>query len=107
MSETLQQRAKRIKGYFSDKSTSQIKSVCKTADGFCVEPKIIHSVADYLKIISEVETSTFNPIFYHGHANANYYLIPTVMRSAVKMKIFFLMNSDDAFQMSLRNANRL
>ena len=86
MAETFQERAKRIKGYFSCEKESDMPKFCRTADGFGVEPKVVHSVAEYIEIISKLETSTFNPAFYHGYANANYYMIPTVMRGSMKIE---------------------
>ena len=90
MSESIQEKAKRIKGYCSDKSIYKMPTFCKTADKFGVNPVIINSVSEFITRISELETNTFNPIFYHGHTNANYYLVPTVMRGVVnKENILF------------------
>ena len=80
MTETMEERAMRIKGYCSDKSRMTMPKVCKTADGHIVEPITVNSVSDYVKVISGLDSTVSNPVFYHGHANANYYMLPTVMR---------------------------
>lgn len=80
MSETMKDRAMRIKGYCSDTSQMTMPKKCRTTDGHVVEPIVVKSVAEYVNVISGLESTTTNPVFYHGHANANYYMIPTVMR---------------------------
>lgn len=89
MTESMQDRAKRVKGYssFSLKDKGGVKKIYHAADGFAVEPVVITSLDEYIREIyslsSDTSITATNPLFYHGHASADYYMIPVVMRDAV------------------------
>lgn len=81
--ETFAQRAKRIKGYCEFHHKSEVPSFCTTRDGMNVEPIIINSLDEYIKHVTQLQTSAENPLFFHGHADVNYLMIPTIMRADV------------------------
>ena len=104
--ETLYDKSKRIKGYgfkeyeeevlkkemmsnqkytIDSKTKNEIEKVKKSADGkLTVKPIVIESLEDYIKHISELDYNFFNPILYRGHTNANYLMLPSVMRDLYK-----------------------
>ena len=46
-----------------------------------VHPIVIESLEDYIKEITKLKSDFFNPILYRGHTNANYLMLPSVMRN--------------------------
>lgn len=81
--------AKKIKGcgsydkLVSDSEIEEVKTV-KGADKLKVKPKVIRNLADYIKFISEIESSYENPVFYRGQTNADYLLTPNCLRTNPK-----------------------
>lgn len=104
--ETLYEKSKRIKGYgFEDyeekdfkkklennpsytlesKRKNEVERLVTSKDGeITVRPIVIESLEEYIKQITSLEASYFNPILYRGHTNANYLMIPSVMRDLYK-----------------------
>lgn len=91
MKETDEKKAERIKGYYSFKFKDKrnVQKTYRTADGYVVEPVVVSSLEEYIKEISLIHESdktitASNPLFFHGHVNANFCLVPTVMRGSLK-----------------------
>lgn len=56
--------------------------IVHTSDGkMTVHPIVIETLEDYIKEITKLDCNFFNPILYRGHTNANYLMLPSVMRN--------------------------
>ena len=97
------EKSKRIKGYgfqdydykyfeeqmqkdsrfsLDDRRKKDAGQLVQTPDGeLKVRPIVIESLEDYIKEITKLDSNFFNPIFYRGHTNANYLMLPSVMRN--------------------------
>lgn len=54
---------------------------CQVGGGkLCVRPIVIEGVEEYVKQVTELRQDFFNPVMYRGHANANYLMLPSVLR---------------------------
>lgn len=60
-------------------------------DNLKIKPIIIETLEQYISEISKLNTTLQNPVFYRGHTNANYLLIPNVFRTHI-MKEHILYN---------------
>ena len=102
-SETECEKSKRIKGYgfqeydykyfeeqmqknphfeLDDRRRTEAGQVAQSKDGkLKVHPIVIETLEDYIKEITKLDSNFFNPIFYRGHTNANYLMLPSVMRN--------------------------
>ncbi|MDE6705581.1 MAG: FRG domain-containing protein [Treponemataceae bacterium] len=83
MSDSLFERAVRIKGYGSyaeDKSRSSVEGV-KSFDGGKVKVMVIESLDEYVRFVDTLKTDFENPVFYRGQTNANYLLSPSSLRN--------------------------
>lgn len=86
--ESSAERAVRVKGYGSSsfRSKEDVRKSYRSADGLSVEPVVVTSLAEYIDEISSLHDDTItvdNPMFYHGHTNIDYILLPTVMRGVM------------------------
>lgn len=97
------EKALKIKGYCSDKNS--IKPFCRTEDGFPVKISVIKNLQDYLNIIDQLESTTTNPMFYHGHANANFLMNPTVLRASVDNENILFKEFQRRFPNEIKNQN--
>lgn len=87
--ESFAERAVRVKGYGSSsfRIKEDVRESYRTADGLSVEPVVVSSLSEYIDEISLLHDDTItadNPMFYHGHANVDYILLPLVMRGAMR-----------------------
>ncbi len=57
------------------------EKIKKSADGFSVAPKVVTSLQEYIDVIDTLKQSRLNPVYYHGHTNANDYPLPSVLRT--------------------------
>lgn len=51
---------------------------------FSVRPVVIECVEDYIREVTKLKQSFFNPVMYRGQTNANYLLVPNVLRGDLK-----------------------
>ena len=80
MNEDEYSKAIRVKGYGSPYNSIVMPSV-PYGSPLKVHIEIITSVEQYITEINKLHCDAMNPIFYRGHPNANYLLIPSTMRS--------------------------
>ncbi len=106
MFESPEDRAVRVKGYSAKSLKNDGARFCKTGDGFAVEPVVVNTISEYIDLITDIETSVNNPVFYHGHANANYLMLPTVMRDSLSIENKLFDEFRRRFPNELKDCNR-
>ncbi len=77
------EHAKKIKGYGSYSSPyleEEIAEEKNLGNGSRVKVTIIHNLEEFVGFIDGMPYDYKNPVFYRGHENANYLLLPSVYR---------------------------
>ena len=81
------EHAKKIKGYGSYSSPyleEEITEEKNLGNGSRIKVTIIHDLKEFVGFIDGVPYNYKNPVFYRGHENANYLLLPSVYRCNIQ-----------------------